>query len=241
MFGFLCVILVVSTVLPLGTLQAEPQSPIDDEPFRKARTILSDNAYQKELIERDRLWESDEAEQSIAPRKDESRKDTSSRRREVETTGSPRAMPDVGVIVWIIFFLMLGVVAILVGLALIQHVHRRTRGSAEVEAAPDPTPRESGAARSLEEVERLASAGRHAEAVHELFLLALERLSAAKKLQVAPWLTGRELIRRLPRSKQERTHFKRLVAAVELSLFGDRPIGSSAYNLCLEAYRELAP
>jgi hypothetical protein len=116
---------------------------------------------------------------------------------------------------------------------------RRTALAGGGAAADGPAAAAARRDASLERVERLAAAGRHAEAVHELLLLAVERLSQRHQRPVSGWHTGRELTRLLPADAGERERFGRLVAEVERSLFGGHPVGARDYERCLADFRAL--
>lgn len=87
--------------------------------------------------------------------------------------------------------------------------------------------------------EQLAAAGRFAEAAHVMLMLVIEHHRALTGKPVSPSTTGRELLRALPRSDAERAGLKRLVATVEVSLFGGRAVSADGYEACLDAYRGL--
>ena len=88
-------------------------------------------------------------------------------------------------------------------------------------AAPAPAGMEGGSAGpDLDAADRLAAAGHYGEAVHELLLLAIARLSARAARPPAPSRTSRELVRLLPLQGVSRDAFADLVALVERTLFG---------------------
>jgi hypothetical protein len=98
----------------------------------------------------------------------------------------------------------------------------------------------------LESAERLAAAGRFAEAIHVLLLETLAALSRAA--QLAPSLTSREIVAGVPLPTRARDALVGLVLAVEISRFGGAPAGERDYRACLdrfhaflETYRRGAP
>ena len=92
-------------------------------------------------------------------------------------------------------------------------------------------------ASSLSRAQRLARDGRFDEAVHVLLLTATDILAARRNLLISNERTSRELLRELPINEDERSRFRHLVQAVELSLFGGRPVTEADYISCDEAYR----
>lgn len=101
-------------------------------------------------------------------------------------------------------------------------------------------PVEPGAARAdvgrrqLGAAEALAAAGRFGEAIHVLLLDTLEALSRASHL--APSLTSREIVGRVPLPAPARDALSGLVSAVEVSWFGGDVPGEAEYRLCLDRF-----
>ncbi len=122
--------------------------------------------------------------------------------------------------------------AVVVALAiswLVTRLRGRTRDVAVEEglaAAPLEVP--------LDGAERLAAAGRFAEAIHALLLETLAALSRAA--QLAPSLTSREIVARVPLPERARDALVGLVLAVEVSRFGGAPAGERDYRACLERF-----
>lgn len=92
--------------------------------------------------------------------------------------------------------------------------------------APVPIP--------IASAEALAADGRYAEAIHALLLETLEALSRAARL--APSLTSREIVARVPLAPPARAALAGLVAAVEVSRFGGAEAGADDYRACLERF-----
>ena len=86
----------------------------------------------------------------------------------------------------------------------------------------------------LDSAERLAAAGRFAEAIHVLLLETLSALSRAA--QLAPSLTSREIVARVPLPARARDALSGLVLAVEVSRFGGAAAGERDYHACLERF-----
>ncbi len=107
----------------------------------------------------------------------------------------------------------------------------RTR-DATVDEASAPAPLDV----PLASAERLAAAGRFAEAIHALLLETLAALSRAA--QLAPSLTSREILSRVPLPARAREALAGLVLAVEISRFGGAPAGEGDYRACLDRFHD---
>jgi hypothetical protein len=119
--------------------------------------------------------------------------------------------------------------AVAVALAVSWLARRLSHATADVEAseAPPATP----VAIPIASAEALAREGRFAEAIHALLLETLEALSRAARL--APSLTSREIVARVPLPARAREALAGLVAAVERSRFGGAVPAEEDYRSCL--------
>jgi hypothetical protein len=128
--------------------------------------------------------------------------------------------------------------ALAVGAVLaIAWIVRRLRGlvpDAEV-PAPAAAPAADVGRRQLGAAEALAAQGRYGEAIHVLLLDTLDALSCAARL--APSLTSREIVGRVPLPPPARDALSGLVVATEVSWFGGADPGEAEYRLCLERFR----
>jgi hypothetical protein len=136
------------------------------------------------------------------------------------------------VLLRVLVWTALGVAAVIA----IAWIARRLAG-----LVPDAkAPGEPGAAhadvgrRQLGAAEALAAAGRFGEAIHVLLLDTLEALSRASRL--APSLTSREIVGRVPLPAPARDALSGLVSAVEVSWFGGDVPGEADYRLCLDRF-----
>lgn len=99
---------------------------------------------------------------------------------------------------------------------------------------------EAGAARALlAEADALAAAGRYAEAIHLLLYRSVEDIDGRRPGLVRPAMTSRELAGAQDLPAVARDAFSRIARAVEISLFGGRPIDADAWRRCRSAYAEL--
>lgn len=148
------------------------------------------------------------------------------------------------VLVWVFW----GGVAIVVALILyviVTEIMRRMPGRKKKEAvepqpAPQYRPAVARAKALLEEADRLAAEGRYSEAARVLLHRSIEDLERVFSLAIGPGLTSREIARLDPLSPQGRDVFSGIARAVEMSLFGGRPLGAGDFATCREAYASFA-
>lgn len=214
-------------VLIAAVLLQAPARAEDRMPNELAQEILSDPAFQKELMKRPR-----HPERSNSGCDDDN----------IRVSRSGSAAPGAGgSIATLLAWLAAGVAVALSIIWIITNYQRRERvaggPSDDKVEAPD------GAAAkdpSILAIEQLAGRGLFAEAVHEILLLAVKRLAARHHRELSGWLTSRELTRLLPSTADERGRFGRLVEAVERSLFGGQAIDRTTYERCLDDLGDLA-
>lgn len=122
---------------------------------------------------------------------------------------------------------------------------RRRRAAAAPQAAviePEPARPEAGAPRrdpALGDADRLADAGDFREALHVLLLVAIAAGARRAASPLPPSATSRELRSLLPLTEALRDRFAALVAAVERSLFGERPVDAGDYAACRARCEEI--
>jgi hypothetical protein len=142
-------------------------------------------------------------------------------------------LPPLGPLELLLRLLLWGGVAVLAFLAVAWLVRRLAPGDRDVavadEAAPAPVPIQIASA------EALAAEGRWAEAIHALLLETLEALSRAARL--APSLTSREIVARVPLPARARDALSGLVLAVEVSRFGGAEPAEAEYRACLGRFQ----
>jgi hypothetical protein len=88
----------------------------------------------------------------------------------------------------------------------------------------------------LEEADRLAAEGRFVEAAHLILLRSIQDIQARRPRAVAVSLTSRDIARLEALPPPARTLFSGIAEAVEISLFGGRPLDREGYARCREAY-----
>jgi hypothetical protein len=126
------------------------------------------------------------------------------------------------------------VLALVVLLALaVSWLARRLGGAGKDAVVEDAAPPAPGAISQVGAA-ALAAQGRWAEAIHALLLDTLEALSRGSRL--APSLTSREIVERVPLEARAREALAGLVAAVEISRFGGAAADEDDYRACLSRF-----
>jgi hypothetical protein len=92
---------------------------------------------------------------------------------------------------------------------------------------------------TFDEVDALAAQGAFGEAIHRLLLLVQERLRGRLEQGFQTSLTSREILRRAKLPGEANTAFASLVAAVEITLFGEQAANLATYQLCRENSRRV--
>lgn len=129
-------------------------------------------------------------------------------------------------------------------LALAGALGRRRMAGAPPAAAVESGPErpDAGVPRpepALGDADRQADAGNFREALHLLLLVAIAAGARRAASPLPPSATSRELRSLLPLSETLRDGFAALVAAVERSLFGERPVGAEDYAACRARCEEI--
>lgn len=92
---------------------------------------------------------------------------------------------------------------------------------------------------SLARARELAAAGRFDEAAHELLSTTMGYLRALAGFSLEPSYTSREVLAKAPLDAALATSLGELVLVVEVSLFGEQPIGEPEYLRCERAFLHL--
>ena len=92
----------------------------------------------------------------------------------------------------------------------------------------------------LEEADRLAAEGRFVEAAHLILLRSIQDIQARRPRAVAVSLTSRDIARLEVLPPVARVLFSGIAEAVEISLFGGRPLDRDGYARCRDAYSSFA-
>jgi hypothetical protein len=92
----------------------------------------------------------------------------------------------------------------------------------------------------LEEADALAASGQFAEAVHHLLRRSIDDITWRRPQLVRPALTSRDIAAAEGIPARARTLFKPIVAVVERSLFGGRPVSAAEWSATRAAYADFA-
>jgi hypothetical protein len=116
----------------------------------------------------------------------------------------------------------------------------RRRGAEEFETEEEWTPDAAPARAWLEEADALAARGQFAEAVHHLLRRSIDDIAWRRPQLVRPALTSRDIAATEGIPGQARALFKPIVAIVERSLFGGRPVSADDWSATRQAYADFA-
>ena len=116
----------------------------------------------------------------------------------------------------------------------------RRRGGDEIETEDEWVPDAVPARAWLEEADALAARGEFAEAVHHLLRRSIDDIAWRRPQLVRPALTSRDIAATEGIPGQARALFKPIVAIVERSLFGGRPVSADEWSATRNAYADFA-
>ncbi|WP_343520648.1 hypothetical protein [Sphingomonas sp.] len=135
------------------------------------------------------------------------------------------------------------VIAILLALfpTVREWISARLLGRGETAVAPAGWAPDAGAARALlDEADRLAAAGRYAEAVRLILHRSIEDIERWRGDSLRPSLTSRDIAAFDTLPDAARTVFRRIVADVERSLFAGNPLGEADWTRARADYAGFA-
>jgi hypothetical protein len=121
----------------------------------------------------------------------------------------------------------------------------RYGGDAELEPPAEVHDRmqAAGAAiieRPLGDADELSRRGEFAQAIHALLLRTLQELARSAAVRVAPAMTSREILARVPLLADARSALAGLITAVEITHFGDEPANAADYERCRQQFAVFA-
>jgi hypothetical protein len=153
----------------------------------------------------------------------------------VEFLGGHRREIEIGA------WMVLAVLVLAAGFYLLRWLRRR--GVTPAEAPParvlsawQPTVQQTRLL--LSDADDLAAAGRYAEAVHRLLLVAIQEIVQRRPGRVVPSLTSREIATLPELSAMAQRIFFTIALVVERSRFGNRPLGAAEYGECRAAFEQ---
>lgn len=115
------------------------------------------------------------------------------------------------------------------------------RRAAEAVGAEDEWVPEAAPVRTwLEEADALAARGQFAEAVHHLLRRSIDDIAWRRPQLIRPALTSRDIAAADGIPAPARSLFKPIVAIVERSLFGGRPVSADEWTATRQAYADFA-
>ena len=149
--------------------------------------------------------------------------------------------PVFEVLFWIAIAALAGAILYFVAREVIRHYERKVPKAAGTDDGPsDWRPPVAHARALLSDADRLAAEGRFAEAVHLLLFRSIEDIDAKRPHAVKPALTSRDILDLTGLPAVARRALSRLVATVEWSFFGGRPVEAQDFAACRRAYEEFA-
>lgn len=92
----------------------------------------------------------------------------------------------------------------------------------------------------LEDADRLAAAGRFAEAVHLILFRSIEDIEGKRPDLIKPALTSRDIAQLDGVPERVRRTFSEIARVVERSFFGGRAVGADEFAACRKAYEGFA-
>ncbi|MBO9557164.1 MAG: hypothetical protein J7515_01085 [Caulobacter sp.] len=92
----------------------------------------------------------------------------------------------------------------------------------------------------LEDADKLAAAGRFAEAVHLILFRSIEDIEGKRPDLIKPALTSRDIAELDGVPERVRRTFSDIARVVERSFFGGRPVGADEFATCRQAYESFA-
>ncbi|KRA65161.1 hypothetical protein ASD79_19220 [Caulobacter sp. Root655] len=106
--------------------------------------------------------------------------------------------------------------------------------------AEDWRPSVAKARTLLEDADRLAAAGRFAEAVHLILFRSIEDIEGKRPDLIRPALTSRDIAGLEGVPQTVRRTFSQIARVVERSFFGGRAVGAEEFAACRQAYEGFA-
>lgn len=147
----------------------------------------------------------------------------------------------------LVTFLMWGLVVVTAVLGASWLATELSRYTGDPELSPEAEARDRMQAaaaaiieRPLGDADELAGRGEFAEAIHTLLLRTLHELAHSAAVRVAPAMTSREILARVPLLADARSALAGLITAVEITHFGDEPANAADYERCRQQFHVFA-
>lgn len=227
---------------PARATPAEPAPLPRSEAVERARREVLDDDYQADLPR----YQDSGADGASGPRR-KAGGELGEAERERRAMLDSRAHGAGGALSSLMTFLMWGLVIVIGGLGVSWLISElAARGDeAGVALAGEPDRRGHAAhaaiiERPLGDADELARRGEFAEAIHALLLRTLQALARSAAVRVAPAMTSREVLARVPLGDEARAALAGLITAVEITHFGDEPASAADYARCREQFHVFA-
>ena len=228
---------IVVAVVAMATVAPALAAPQVDDRIEKARAAVLTDDYQKELPGDEGAGSGSGTAGTRRPefRDDRSRIDTRDMERDAD-----------GPMSGVFSFLLWGVV--IVGAALLAFwiaSELVKYGGDDASLADAPAQDETAVdmaviERPLGDAEELANRGEYREAIHALLLRTLQELVRSASVRVAPAMTSREILGRVPLLADARDALHALIITVELTHFGGDDATLEDYVRCRAQFQKFA-
>ena len=228
--GFVLAVVVTATLAPIAFA-----APADDRVEKARAQVLTDD-YQKELPGDETVGSGSGSGMKHPEFRDD--------RTKIDTRDTQRS--EDGPMSGVFSFLLWGVV--IVGVALLafwiaSELVKYGGDDASLGEAPaqDETAVDMAVIeRPLGDAEELASRGLYREAIHALLLRTLQELVRSASVRVAPAMTSREILGRVPLLADARDALAGLITAVEITHFGGDEATVDDYVRCRAQFQKFA-
>jgi len=217
---------------------ASSGSALAPDAIERARQQVIDETYQPELPR----YATGSGSGSDARRRANGELDDAERR-----MLDARAHDEPGGASSVISFVMWGLVIVALVLLASWLASELSRYGGDAELAPEAETQDRMRAASAAIIERplgdadeLARRGEFAEAIHSLLLRTLHELARSAAVRVAPAMTSREILARVPLLADARSALSGLITAVEITHFGDEPANAADYERCRQQFHVFA-
>jgi hypothetical protein len=228
-------LLLPAAALSFSLLLAPSAGPRADDPRQAVESAVSDDQIQRDAPIRKTIEEAETPDIQRTPPVEKAE------------TPPPVIPPFAFNLAWLPYAILIVIAGGLLFLAA-RYIHFRTGLHAADKDRPAEAPGTSTYAlaadaaerdHTFDEVDALAAQGAFGEAIHRLLLLVQERLRSRIEQGFQSSLTSREILRRAKLPGEAKTAFGGLVAAVEITLFGQQAANLATYQLCRENSRRV--
>jgi hypothetical protein len=234
----------LGAAVPAGAAPEPPSVTTEDAAVERARQAVLDDSYQPELPRYQTDRGSGDAALALPGQRLPGRRaggplDESERTRRMVDARSHDDAPGSSVMTFVMWVLV-AVAAVLLASWLASELSRYG-GDAELGLDADPGDAVQAASaaiieRPLGDADELARRGEFAEAIHTLLLRTLLELARSAALRVAPAMTSREILARVPLVADARSALTGLITAVEITHFGAEPANAVDYERCRQQF-----